>query len=72
MNLSELIDQNPMIADLPLRRAAFWADDGDTFWRQTMSVVMELYPAIGPSEYWNLTVGEHAALLPSLTPESDQ
>lgn len=64
--LSELIDQNPLIADLPLRRAGFWCSDGDTFWRQTMPFVLERYPQITVDAYWNLTVGEHGLLTPEM------
>ena len=63
--IDELLSKNPMLADLPLRRAALWSTDGDVFWMQTMPLVLETYPQITVDGYWNLTVAEHAGLLPS-------
>lgn len=62
-SVSELLVENPMLADLPLRRAALWTEDGDTFWMQTLPLILERYPQITIDGYWNLTVAEHAGLL---------
>ena len=53
---------DPIVADLPLRKAALHVEGGDAFWTETLPHVLAGFPQITPDSYWNLTVAEHAEL----------
>lgn len=53
---------DPMVADLPLRKASLHVEGGDAFWTSAMPKVLRAFPQITPEAYWNLTVAEHAEL----------
>lgn len=55
------------MSDIPIDVPISWArdhdSDGGIAWRESMPVVLERFPGISPTEYWNLTVADHAYLL---------
>lgn len=59
--LREALEAVPV--DVPLRLAGRYAVDADAFWAESMPLILEAYPQITVSDYWNLTVSEHQELL---------
>lgn len=59
-----------LTAELPLRRAAVWADDGGLSLSATLGDVLARWPQITPAAFWNLTVAEHAALIGQIREEA--
>lgn len=52
------------IGQLTLREAAGLVTDGDAYWLNSMPAILEHYPSISLSDYWEvLTVDEHRTLL---------
>lgn len=60
------------IDQVTLREAADLVDDGDSFWLRTMPPILNAYPGVTPANYWELTVGEHRALLDWLVDNGDE
>ena len=50
-------------SELTLNQAAAAAADGDTYYVETMPILLATYPGISYADYWTLTVHEHAALV---------